>query len=137
MVPLKGFGCECIVYSDISITFVDPHRNVYEAPWHTVSYQNVILRMLIEEYVTEQPRDHPEDVDLLAELSTMPRTLVEANDGDCRDQVSVLYRPDEFVAALVEDQWDDYHETPVETTVLVVDEDETITRADIEESRFN
>lgn len=75
------------------------------------------------------------DVDLVREFSTVPRATIHGED-DVESQFSVKYRPYEFVTELVDEEWDDHdYRVPIETTVMVVDEDEIINREAIAESR--
>lgn len=84
----------------------------------------------IDEYVQSQDSlcgVDADDVDLVKELSTINRLRFDpSEDGGFRDEISVKYRPDEIVSVIAGDEWKDYHETPVETTVMTVDEDEIL-----------
>lgn len=75
--------------------------------------------MQLEEYVSDS--SWPPDVDLVNEISVVDRVEITAD--DVSDRLSVQYSPDEIISLMIDD-WNDVHFTPVETTVLVVDEDE-------------
>lgn len=74
-----------------------------------------------------RPRQRKADVGHLREFSLVPRSVIHRDDVE-EGLFSVKYSPDEFLPLVVDEDWDRGYDSPVETTVLVVDEDELIDR---------
>lgn len=78
------------------------------------------------------------DVNLVDEIDTISRLVFDSfsDDDGADEKVRVFHRPDETLGEILDDdEWEETYRTPVETTVLVVDEDELITRERIRDAR--
>lgn len=86
--------------------------------------------MIVDNYVDGPHSMKPsalsqEDVDLIKEVSTMNRVEIDTEGHE--EKVSIKYRPDEIIGYVVDDdEWDEMYMSPVETTVMVVDEEELL-----------